>query len=383
MNESEKRFRNNIEEIEQKTMFPVPEFHQRTTRPATIAVDDIERFFARLDQATADDAAASRPSDVLAAMVAAGLDRLPMPGQGATLERWRVLAAVAGRDLALLKLYEGHTDALAILDEIGGPGLPAAAGERWGVWCAEAPGARVELRAADDGAMVLSGRKAWCSGAAGLTHALVSCWNEQGQACLAAVALDQPGVRVTDEGWHAVGMAASASVDVVFDHAVARPLGAPGAYLRRPGFWHGGAGIAACWLGAAGAIGDHLRASLHARQAGGGDADPHRLAQLGAIDIALAAAAALLRDAAAAIDRHPERDAMALALRMRLCAEAAATQVLALATRALGAGPLCRDARFARSCADLPVFLRQSHAERDLAALGTIIAQLSENPWKP
>jgi hypothetical protein len=40
------------------------------------------------------------------------------------------------------------------------------------------------------------------------------------------------------------------------------------------------------------------------------------------------------------------------------------------AGRALGAAPLCRNERFARAMADLPVFLRQSHAERDLAALG-------------
>jgi hypothetical protein len=35
---------------------------------------------------------------------------------------------------------------------------------------------------------------------------------------------------------------------------------------------------------------------------------------------------------------------------------------------------LCRNARFARALADLPVFLRQSHAERDLAALGELVA---------
>jgi len=373
-------------------MYPAPEFHPRPVRPATATSGEVERFLAaaRQDQ---DEGAAS-PAALLSAMVAAGLDRLPMPGQGGTLERWQVLASVAAYDLALLKLYEGHTDALAILDEIGGPELPPPAGELWGVWCAEVPGARLALRPAagnddDDGAgdaLVLSGRKAWCSGAAGLTHALVSCWNEQGQACLAAVALEQRGVHITGEGWQAVGMAASASVDVEFDHAVARQIGVPGAYLQRPGFWHGGAGIAACWLGAAGAVGAYLRTSLYATLAEAATApavaDPHRLAQLGTIDITLAAATALMRDAAAAIDRYPERDARALALRTRLSAETAATQVLTLATRALGAGPLCRDARFARLCADLPVFLRQSHAERDLAALGTIIAQLSENPWK-
>jgi hypothetical protein len=55
------------------------------------------------------------------------------------------------------------------------------------------------------------------------------------------------------------------------------------------------------------------------------------------------------------------------------------------AGRAVGAGPLCREPKFARAMADLPVFLRQSHAERDLAALGqSIITSNTEegtSPW--
>jgi len=31
--------------------------------------------------------------------------------------------------------------------------------------------------------------------------------------------------------------------------------------------------------------------------------------------------------------------------------------------------------------ADLPVFLRQSHAERDLAALGQVLAEHPEEAW--
>src|SRR5689334_9943551 len=50
-------------------------------------------------------------------LVAAGLDRLPLPGSGQTLARWRMLAEVAALDLSLAKLFEGHTDALAILAE--------------------------------------------------------------------------------------------------------------------------------------------------------------------------------------------------------------------------------------------------------------------------
>src|SRR5256885_6384264 len=58
------------------------------------------------------------PSDQLALLVAQSADRLPLPGRGHTLQRWRALAEVAAHSLGLAKLYEGHTDALAILSEL-------------------------------------------------------------------------------------------------------------------------------------------------------------------------------------------------------------------------------------------------------------------------
>ncbi len=306
------------------------------------------------------------PAAALSRLVEAGADRVPWPAQGRTLMRWRALAEVAAHDLSLAKLYEGHTDALAILAELHGPALPS--GSRWGTWCAEPPDARVAMRPEEGcpGAVRLDGRKAWCSGAAGLTHAIVSVHDEADRACLAAVSLRQPGVRVSDEGWEAVGMAASASVDVHFEHALAVPVGRPGDYTSRPGFWQGGAGIARQVLAFA---------------ARGGKPDAHRLAHLGAIDAALAGAAAVLREAAHWIDTHPADDARRVALNARLVAEQAAETVLRHAGRALGAAPLCRDARFARAMADLPVYLRQSHAERDLAALGQIAVDERSATW--
>ncbi|MNT49096.1 hypothetical protein D3C72_1859240 [compost metagenome] len=89
-----------------------------------------------------------------------------------------------------------------------------------------------------------------------------------------------------------------------------------------------------------------------------------------------------MRETAAEIDAQP-RDSCALACaRARLSVEAAASQVLERAGRALGAGPLCRDAGFARVMADLPVFIRQSHAERDQAALGRLVCNQEEPPWQ-
>ncbi len=178
-----------------------------------------------------------------------------------------------------------------------------------------------------------------------------------------------PGIHVTREGWHAVGMAATHSGDVLFDDCPALLLTAPDAYLRRPGFWHGGAGIAACWHGAALPLAHAVRTTLKKRD------DPHAAAHLAAIDGDLCASAALLRETARWIDDHPTADGFVPAMRARTVIEAAVLRVIQHAGNTLGAGPLCRDPALAALYADLPVLLRQSHAERDLAALGPRLAQ--------
>lgn len=343
-----------------------------TDRPGFVSL--LESPLHSISQLLADAHAPVDPGVLLRALVDHGHDQLPLPGGGDTLGRWQVLACVAAADLSLAKLFEGHTDALAILAELSAPaGEPGS--RLWGVWCAEPPGHRLAIVPGPAGSAMLRGTKAWCSGAGALTHALVSGWNPAGEPCLAAVALDQPGVTITDQGWHAVGMRASGSVDVVFDNASATLIGPPGAYVHRPGFLHGGAGVAACWYGGMTRVANTLLAALP-----GGSADTHRLAHLGAIDVAMVQARAVLREAAADIDAHP-RDACALSCaRARLAVESAAAQVLERAGRALGAGPLCRNAAFAQVMADLPVFIRQSHAERDQAAHGAAILK-QETPW--
>ena len=318
---------------------------------------ELQRFLQQQVPDYPDTAALGRG---LRQLVEAGLDQLPLPGIGRTLDRFQSLAAVGGHDLGLCKLYEGHTDALAIMAQLGA--TPAAA-STWGMWAAEPPDAR--LRVAGQGNRVtLHGRKAWCSAAAVLSHALLTAWDEQDRQQLVAVALDQPGVTLSDQGWQAVGMAATGSIDVLFDGAEGLAVGNPGDYLQRPGFWQGGVGIAACWYGAAQSLAERLRRHCSQRE------EPHALAHLGAVDSALHGAATVLRCSAIAIDAAPLNDAERLARRVRAVVEDAAEQVLRHVGHALGAGPYCKDPQFARLSADLPVFLRQSHAERDLAALG-------------
>ena len=290
---------------------------------------------------------------------------IPLPGAGDTLTRWRALAEVAAEDVCLVKLYEGHTDALAILAELAGP--PAEPGAVWATWAAEPPTARLALTRRAGG-VVLDGRKAWCSGADVADHAVITAWDPDGRQCLVAVNLGHEGVHLTTEGWHAVGMARARSGDVLFDAVPAIELGKPGDYTSRPGFWQGGAGIAACWYG--GVL--PLATALGSRV--GPTSDPHAAAHLGAIDLALTSARSLLDGAASWIDAHPRDDAQLIAMRARGAVEEAVQLVIEHAGRALGAGPLCRDADLAQRYADLPIFLRQSHAERDRADLGRLVS---------
>ena len=299
----------------------------------------------------------------LRAAQAAGVLDLPLPGSGGTLARWQALAELSATDLVLGRLAEAHADALAILAELGGPPSDGL----WGVWASEPPNARVEARRAAGG-WVLSGRKAWCSGALVLDHALVTAWAPDGRRLLAVDVADLP---VVADSWAAVGMAASGSVTVELHDVPALPVGGPGAYLDRPGFWHGGAGVAACWYG--GALG---AARLLLSAARSSPRDPHALAHLGAVDALVAALAAQLAVAAAEVDADPAgAGAQLRAVRLRSRVEAGATEILDRVGRALGAGPLCLDPVQAQRAADLPVYLRQSHAERDLAGLGELAVE--------
>ncbi len=319
----------------------------------------------------------------LQTLIEAGLDQLEPPGGGRTLRRWQALAAVAEHDLSLAKLYEGHTDALAILCELGELGeLRAARGAlpMWAVWAAEAPQGRTLIRTAADGGIRLEGSKCWCSGAADVTHGLLTAWHEDGRGPqLVGVTMAQPGITVSSDAWHAVGMAGSASVNVSFHGAHARLVGSEGRYLSRAGFWHGGAGVAACWYGGAKALGESLRQAVV--KSGAASAHAFRLAALGKVELALAQTAGLLREAAAWIDANPQQDASAVALRTRLACEQCAATVQDECGRALGAAAYCLDADFARTAADLPVFIRQSHGERDFAALGNKVAAGAESAW--
>ncbi len=293
--------------------------------------------------------------------------RIAPVGVGQTIQRWRQLAEVAAADLTVARVLEPHVDALAILREAS-MDVPAGL---FGVYAANAPDVSLTARETD-GHWRLDGTRAWCSLAARLDHALITAECAQGGR-LFLVSLRAPGVTVHRSGWVARGLAGVESGPVRFDQVPAEPVGSPGWYIDRPGFAWGGIGVAAVWYGAARALGRTLHAAARGRAA-----TDLRMFNLGVVDTRLYAAWSCLVRSAAEIDSGaaPGAAARLLAARVRGVVAEAVETTLIMVGHALGPAPMAFDEVHARRVADLELYVRQHHAERDLAALGALLAQL-------
>jgi alkylation response protein AidB-like acyl-CoA dehydrogenase len=292
----------------------------------------------------------------------------PLPAGGRTLLRWELLATVGAQSLTVARVLEPHLDAMAILAEAGADAEP---GSTWGVWAAEGPPPRLEARAVGE-TWALRGRKHWCSLAADVSHALVTAWVGDDERRLFRVALSSPGATVEEAHWVPSGLARVVTTSVRCDDVEAAPVGETGWYLERDGFWWGGIGVAAVWYGGAVGLARTLLAHTRTRTP-----DQVALVHLGEVDADLAAARAALTEAAAAVDGGActGAEALLLAARTRHVVASVVERVAARVARAVGPGPLSSDPAHVARVADLALYVRQHHAERDAAGLGGLVLE--------
>jgi alkylation response protein AidB-like acyl-CoA dehydrogenase len=303
-------------------------------------------------------------------------DQTPLPGAGETRRRWQILATLARTNLTTARIVEAHLDAVAILAEAG---RPVPRGSTWGVFAAES--ADELLRAEPQvSSWRLDGGKPWCSLAGELSHALVTAHTGQGRRLFAVdleAARAEGTVRVRPHAWHSRGLLDVPSGPVGFSGVVAEPVGEAGWYLNRPGFAHGGIGVAACWFGGAVGVAAPLFAS--------GRNDPLTQRSRGLVDLRLRSARLALEAAASDVDtgRATGVDGELLAVRTRSVVAEAAEVVLSEVGHALGPAPLTFDRDHAARVADLTVYLRQHHADHDVAAVGEMLTKVTpeETQW--
>lgn len=321
--------------------------------------------------------------DILTSLVTYS-DQIPHPASGvtgeneagsSTLIRWQILAYVSGIDLTIAKWFESHLDALSILHEVG---YDKAVKGLWAVWAAEGHPRPIHYQQGK-----INGAKAWCSGANIVDHALMTYRDEDGQSQLLVVNMQQAGIEIDNEEWQAVGMQATDTATVQFHQAAASNVGAANAYLERVGFWHGAAGVAACWYGATARLATYLIKAYQKKP------NDYKAMYLGDISTALTVTQHYFRHVSYLIDSQPEHSHELAIRQLRANVEQLAREVTETVGLALGAAPFCGNAHFARLSADLPVFIRQSHGAFDLQKIGELSSVLAsesingqENIWQ-
>lgn len=284
----------------------------------------------------------------------------------------------AGRtDVALSRLFEGHVDAARILDQAG---RRPVAGALYGVWASRSQ--QTGVRAASLGSqLMLDGTLRFASGLGVIDRALVPVWT--GPDCHLLIDLDLSEVGSSQlqpdtSQWQTAAMSVSRSHTLAVSGLrvqASDQVGPAGFYLDRPGFFPGGVGVAACWLGGATRVADLVLARM---------SDPVPMAlqlRLGEIRRHLSTAAALmsvagqrLQDVAETqdVEVRSEVDQRALAAETRWAVAAAVHGVLDQAHRIAGPAGLAYDQDLTHAVHDLRLYVLQHNADAEALYLAQL-----------
>jgi len=315
-----------------------------------------------------------------------GLGLSGLCGAERTLALLVLLRQLGWGNLAVGRLYEGHVNALQLIELFGTPAQSSTSAadardghKRFAVWNTEATdGVRIVPMAGER--YRLEGAKTFASGAGYVDRGLVT-----GDLCgrgwqICVVPMDQVQVSIDRSWWRTSGMRASASYRVDFSGVeidATALLGAPGDYYREP-YFHGGAvRFAAVQLGGAAALLDATRSYLRTV---GRTADPYQEARVGEMAIAVESGNLWLRGAAAVADRGDAGMAgdVAYANMMRTAIETICLDVIRLAERCVGARGLLASHPLERIIRDLTLYLRQPAPDAALAAAGRYLLDREE-----
>lgn len=321
------------------------------------------------------------PGRELALLRDAGLLAAPLPvadggrGWGTSAAGAEAICALlielGGASLPIARLYEGHVNAVALIDRHAHAAQRARSidairgGAMFGVWGADSE-QPVAIEQGAAGA-ALRGTKAFASGLGDIAIAIVTARAADGLRML-TVPADDPA-RADHDAWDVDGMVGSRSGRFDCTGLSAAPenrLGAPDALFTEPDF-HGGVWrLAACHAGAMARLAVLCADWLDRR---GQLEAPLMKARLGACAIEAETAGLWSRHAALTVEGDAGRpdDAIAAALFAREAVEQAAARQLALVERLFGTAMHRRASEAGRIARDLRFYLRQADLDGKLA----------------
>ena len=331
------------------------------------------------------------PETEFAWLTEAGLLSAPVPRrfggsglngvQGGTLQLLQLLKQVGWGSLPVGRLYEGHVNALALVELHGTEEQQARAASDvhvhhriFGVWNAEEepPGIGLRLRATGPGRHQLEGGKIFCSGLGHVSRPIVGARTEHGGWQMCLLPMEAIETRMDHRWWQPIGMEAtvSGSLDLSgIELSDDDLLGPPDVYYQEPWFNGGAIRFVAVHLGGTQALYDAARAYLQA-----GRRTDHPIQRLRAAEMAMRIESGdlWLRGGATIFERQPTvgHEVAAYVGMARLSVEAIAQDVIRTTERMVGARGLMRPFPFARLIRDLTMYLRQPAPDAVMDRIG-------------
>lgn len=282
-----------------------------------------------------------------------------------------LLRHVGRGSLAIGRLYEGHVNALKLIElygnerQIARAADDAAAGHLFALWNTEPRDGLRLIRVGS--AWRLQGSKIYCSGAGHATRALVTAHRGDAAPEMLVIAL-KPGQAVGPERFVSPAMRACVTGTMTLDGIIVEEdavIGRPGDYLRQPAFSAGAWRTSAVTLGGLEALIEAMRAQLVGR---GRDANPHQRRRVGRAIIAQETARLWLDKAARLAEGGlaGDSDVAEYVNLARIAVETACLDAIQLVQRALGLDGFRQSNPVERIMRDLAMYLRQPAPDETL-----------------
>ncbi len=321
---------------------------------------------------------------------------------GSSIAKLLTLLTQIGRsNLAVGRIYEGHVNALQLIQTFGTPtqietfATAAHQGKIFGVWNAEEADG-VKITPLDDGNYRLEGAKTFATGCGYVDRPFIGGAMPDGAWQLCIVPMDEVATVSDLSWWQPAGMRATASCKVDFTGVIldeSMLIGQPGDYYRQPWLTAGVVRFAAVQLGGAAALFDATRQFLQSIDR---TKDPYQEERLGRMALGIESGQLWLQGAASQLEQyhpifagdptttHPQAVALvAYSNMVRTAIEQIGMEAIQLCARSVGTRGLLPPHSIERIIRDLTLYLRQPAFDASIASVGRYVlnTDITDTLW--
>lgn len=301
-----------------------------------------------------------------------------------------ILFDIGKLDLSVGRIYEGHVNALLLIDIYGTDEQKilyfeeAANGKLFGVWNTEDPKNGLQIKEGSaEGYRFLRGTKMFCSGGLQVDYPIVTANTGKGMQMLVLDIKKMQDLKEDWSLWDPVGMRPSVSCQIDFAYQLVHKdwvLGKLDDYYKEPFFSWGAVRFCAVQLGGAQKIADVMLQHLQITKR---STDPYQRSRIGKVAILMQTGKLWLKEAAKKNKQsmgEKQKDLkinysnMMRTMTLMLCED-----VIKIADKAVGIQGVMKDHPLERPVRDLRVYLKQAGPDNALAQVGTFIDKFKNN----